>query len=283
MSTQPNPRAKGVSTMRGPLSGRTVIVTGAGCGIGATASRALSRAGASVVLAARDHQALEALAADISSTGGQALAIPLDITNPASMRRLVEQTLGAFGRLDAALNNATTEAGPPTSLAELSVDRFDTDIRVNLRGVFLAMKYEIRSMLRGGGGCIVNMVSTDGGEAAAGLAGHVASNFGVIGLTRTAAQDYADSGVRVNAVAAGPMLTDHPAWADARAQPLAAPRSPTGLLGCPEQAANAIVWLCSDAASFITGETLRLDRAFSPECRRQGFRWPAGRRTSGVC
>jgi NAD(P)-dependent dehydrogenase (short-subunit alcohol dehydrogenase family) len=232
---QPNPRAEGLSKVRGPLSGRTAIITGAGRGIGAVVSCALSRAGASVVLAARDDQALEALAADISSAGGHAVAVPTDITNPASVRRLVEQTLGAFGRLDAAFNNATTDAQPPTPLAELSTDGFDTDVCVNLRGVFLAMKYEIPSMLRGGGGCIVNMASSAGVEAVAGAGGNVASNFGVIGLTRAAALDYADSGLRVNALAAG-------------------------LFGSHEEVADVIVWLCSDAASFITGETLRLDR-----------------------
>jgi NAD(P)-dependent dehydrogenase (short-subunit alcohol dehydrogenase family) len=179
------------------LSGRTAIVTDAGHGIGAAVSRALSRAGASVVLAARHGHALQALAADISSAGGHPVAVPTDITNPVSVRRLVEQTLGAFGRLDAAFNNA------------------------HAHEVSLAMKHQIPAMRRAGGGRIVNLAPTTDTQAA------------VIELTRTAAQDYADSGVRINALAAGPHDN-------------------------AEDVANAVVWLCSDHASLITGETLHV-------------------------
>jgi NAD(P)-dependent dehydrogenase (short-subunit alcohol dehydrogenase family) len=191
--------------MRGALSGRTAIVTCAGHGIGAAVSCALSRAGASVVLAARDGQALEALAADFRSAGGHAIAVPTDITNPVSVRRLVEQTLGAFGRLDAAFNNA------------------------HVHEVSVAMTYQIPAMRRVGGGRIVNLAPTADTQA------------DVIELTRTVALDFADSVVRINAVAMG--RHDN-----------------------AEDVANAVVWLCSDRASLVTGGTL--DMAPGLEFRR---------------
>jgi hypothetical protein len=146
------------------LPGRIAIVTGADCGIGAATSCALSKAGASVVLASHDAQAIERLAADIASSGGHAVAVPTDVTNPVSVRRLVEQTLGAFGRLDAAFNNVQPDAVP------------------------LAMKYEIPPMSRARGGRIVNLAPTPA----------------VVQLTHTAALDFAASGVRIHAVTTGP-------------------------------------------------------------------------------
>ncbi|MEV0381450.1 SDR family oxidoreductase [Nonomuraea sp. NPDC050643] len=176
------------------LSGRTVIVAGAGRAIGAAVSWALSRAGARVVLAARDGRAIEELAARIGAAGGHAVAVPTDLADPVSVRRLVEQTLGAFGRLDAAFNHAYT------------------------RAVSLAMTYELPSMRPGGR--IVNLAPT----------------ASVIELTRAAARDRAGSGVRINAVTTGPG-------------------------GGPEDVAGAVVWLCSDDASLVSGETLTVSPA----------------------
>ncbi len=132
-----------------PLAGRVAIVVGASRGIGAATSRALSRAGAAVVVAARSEQALSALAEQITAGDGRALAVPTDVTDPASVRRLVEQTLGAYGRLDAAVNNAAAGGRRPTPLAEVAIEDYDTELSVSLRGVFLAMKYEIPAMLEG--------------------------------------------------------------------------------------------------------------------------------------
>jgi NAD(P)-dependent dehydrogenase (short-subunit alcohol dehydrogenase family) len=242
-----------------PLAGRVAIVTGASRGIGAATSRALARAGAAVVVAARNQQALAALAEQITAGGGRALAVPTDVTDPVSVRRLVEQTLGAYGRLDAAVNNAAGGGRRPTPLAEVSVEDYDSELAVSLRGVFLALKYEIPAMLEGGGGSIVNMASTGGLQPVGGLGGYVSAKFGVIGLTRTAALDYADRGVRVNALAPGPILTEQLQRAGEQAQQQAARALPIRRLGQPDEVAAAAVWLCSGESSFVTGATLVID------------------------
>jgi NAD(P)-dependent dehydrogenase (short-subunit alcohol dehydrogenase family) len=244
---------------RAPMTDRVAIVTGASRGIGAATARALAREGASVVLAARSEQALTEVADEIVAAGGCALAIPTDVTDAASVRGLVEQTLDTFGRLDAAVNNAAGGGRRPTPLADVPVEDFDSAVDVSLRGVFVCLKYEIPAMLRSGGGSIVNMASTAGLQAVGGLAGYVSSKFGVVGLTRTAALDYADSGVRVNALAPGPILTEQLQRAGAQAVDQAAGSVPVRRVGLPEEVAAAVVWLCSPASSFITGATLPVD------------------------
>ncbi len=244
--------------MNGSLAGRVALVTGASRGIGAATAWALSRAGASVVLAARDEQALSDVADKITAAGGRSLVVTTDVTDPVSVRRLVEQTLGAYGRLDAAVNNAAGDHRP-TPLAEVAIEDFDNELAVSLRGVFLAMRYEIPAMLDTGGGSIVNMASTAGLEAVGGLAGYVSSKFGVVGLTRTAALDYADRGIRVNALAPGPILTETLERAGQQAQERTAGSLPMRRLGRPEEVAGAAVWLCSAQSSFVTGATLTVD------------------------
>lgn len=241
------------------LTGRVAIVTGASRGIGAASARALAAAGAAVVLAARSEAALSALADEIGAGGGRALAVPTDVGDPASVRTLVERTVDAYGRLDAAVNNAAGGGHPPTPLADVAVDDFDSALSVSLRGVFLTMKYEIPAMLDGGGGSIVNMASTAGMEAVGGLAGYVSSKFGLIGLTRTAALDYADRGIRVNALAPGPILTDQVRAAGPQMQERIGASLPVRRMGMPEEVAAAVVWLCSPAASFVTGATVPVD------------------------
>lgn len=255
-STQQQPSSVGERPI---LEGRVAIITGASRGIGAATSRAFAAAGAAVALAARDEAALARLADQLLAGGGRAIAVPTDVADPASVERLVDRTVGAFGRLDLAFNNAAGGGPGPTPLADLPVDAYDSAIAITLRGVFLSMRYEIPAMLEAGGGAIVNMSSTAGLEGVGGLAGYVSAKHGVIGLTKTAALDYADRNLRVNALAPGPILTDNLERAGEDAQRLAALAMPMRRIGRPEEVAAAVVWLCSDQAAFITGATLPID------------------------
>jgi NAD(P)-dependent dehydrogenase (short-subunit alcohol dehydrogenase family) len=241
------------------VDAKVAIVTGASRGIGAAAACAFARAGAAVALAARDEDALASVSERISVAGGRALAVPTDVGDAASVERLVARTVDAYGRLDIAFNNAAGGGHLPTPLAEVAVEDYDSALEISLRGVFLSMKYELVAMLDGGRGAIVNMASTAGVEAVAGLAGYVSSKHGVIGLTKSAALDYAAQGIRINAVAPGPILTDRLEQAGEEAQRQAGLAMPMRRVGQPEEVASAVAWLCSDAASFITGATLPID------------------------
>lgn len=243
-----------------PLCDRVAVVTGASRGIGAATARALAAAGAHVVLAARDRGQLDEVAADITRTGaGTALVVPTDVTDTAAVAALMDRTLQAFGRLDIAVNNAAGGGHRPTPLAEVTVDEFDSAIATTLRGVFLGMKYAIPAMLAGGGGAIVNMSSTAGLQAVAGLAGYATSKHGLTGLTRVAALDYAEHGIRVNALAPGPIHTHHLEAAGEDGRAAAARAMPMRRIGEVDEVAAAVVWLCSDAASFITGTVVPID------------------------
>jgi NAD(P)-dependent dehydrogenase (short-subunit alcohol dehydrogenase family) len=243
----------------GRLEGKVAIVTGASRGIGAAVARAFSHAGAAVVLAARDGDALDRLAGELTEAGGRALAVPTDVTDGDAVARLVGGALSTFGRLDIACNNAAGGGHPPTPLAEVTVEAFDSAFAVNLRGVFLAMRHEIPAMLDSGGGAIVNMSSTAGQQAVGGLAAYVSTKFGLEGLTKVAALDYAARGVRVNAIAPGPILTDALGRAGPAGQQAAAAAMPMRRVGQPDEVAAAAVFLCSDDAAFITGTTLVID------------------------
>jgi NAD(P)-dependent dehydrogenase (short-subunit alcohol dehydrogenase family) len=241
------------------LEGSVAIVTGASRGIGAATARALAAAGAAVALAARDATALAALAAELTAAGRRAIAVPTDVTHEPSVAALVERTLDSYGRLDVAVNAAATAGRRPTPLAELGADAFDSTIATSLRGPFVSMKHEIPAMLESGGGAIVNVASTAALEGVGGVAGYVASKHGVVGLTRSAALDYAARGVRVNAVAPGPILTEHLQQAGVAIQQRTAAAIPMRRLGRSDEVAAAILWLCSEQASFITGATLPVD------------------------
>jgi NAD(P)-dependent dehydrogenase (short-subunit alcohol dehydrogenase family) len=246
--------------MNGTLTDRVAIVTGASRGIGAATARALADAGARVVLAARDETRLETVLAEIEAAGGTALSVPTDVGDPQDVERMVGRTLDAFGRLDIAFNNAAGGGHPPTPLSEVTVEDFDSALRINLRGTFLCLKHEIAAMLQNeGGGVIVNMSSTAGLEAVGGLAAYVSTKHGILGLTKTAALEYAARGIRVNAVAPGPILTEHLEHAGTAAQQAAAQAMPMKRIGRPEEVAAAVVWLCTDSASFITGATIPID------------------------
>jgi NAD(P)-dependent dehydrogenase (short-subunit alcohol dehydrogenase family) len=241
------------------IEGKVALVTGASRGIGASVARALSSAGAAVVLAARDGDALDRLAGELAESGGRALAVPTDVADAGAVARLVAQTVAHFGRLDVACNNAAGGGHPPTPLADVEITAFDSAVAVNLRGVFVAMKYEIPAMLATGGGAIVNMSSTAGIDAVGGLAAYVSTKHGLEGLTKVAALDYAEQGVRVNAIAPGPILTDRLERAGAGAQQAVAAAIPMRRVGRPDEVAAAVVWLCSDEAAFVTGTTLVID------------------------
>src|ERR1700760_597690 len=240
------------------MSGRVALVAGASKGIGAAPAEAVAAAGAAVVLAARDTTALRAVADGIQARGGRALAVGADVTDVASMRDVVDQAVSVFGRLDAAFNNAS--AGPlPAPLADIDPDEFDLGIATNIRGTFLGMKFQIPAMLASGGGAIVNMASLAGVTGVANLAAYVAGKAGIIGLTKVAALDYADQGIRVNVVAPGPILTHHLEAAGPQAQRGAAQSTPMRRVGTVIEVARAVRWLCSEQSSFITGTVLPVD------------------------
>ena len=261
-----------------PMSGRVALVAGASKGIGAATAEAFAAAGAAVVLAARDTTALKAVADGIEARGGRALAVGTDVTDADSMRHLVETALSAFGRLDAAFNNAS--AGPmPAPLADIDSDEFDLGIATNIRGTFLGMKFQVPAMLASGGGAIVNMASIAGLNGTANLAAYVAGKAGIIGLTKVAALDYADQGIRVNVVAPGPILTYHLEAAGPQAQHGAALSTPMRRVGTTAEVARAVLWLCSDESSFITGTVLPIDGGQAagnkpPQMYRQGQPMP---------
>jgi NAD(P)-dependent dehydrogenase (short-subunit alcohol dehydrogenase family) len=192
---------------------------------------------------------------------------------------LVESTLDTYGRLDAAFNNATD--GPmPAPLADIEPAGFDRGIATNIRGTFLGMKYQIGAMLQSGGGTIVNMASLAGVTGVAGLAAYVAGKAGIIGLTKVAALDYADRGIRVNVVAPGTILTHHLEAAGAEAQRHAALAAPMRRIGSPSEVAQVVLWLSSPASSFITGAVIPIDGGQSagakpPQMYRQGQPMPA--------
>jgi NAD(P)-dependent dehydrogenase (short-subunit alcohol dehydrogenase family) len=241
------------------MAGKVALVTGASRGIGEAVARAFAFAGADVALAARDAEALERLAGELGREGARALALPTDVGDAASVTAMVERTVEELGRLDFACNNAAGGGHPPTPLAEVPVEAFDSGIGVTARGVFLSLRAEIPAIAGSGGGAIVNVSSTAGSQAVGGLAAYVAAKHAVEGLTKVAALDHADQGVRVNAVAPGPILTDNLRRAGADAQEAAAAAMPLGRVGRPEEVAGAVVWLCSEAAGFVTGTTLTID------------------------
>ena len=262
-----------------PLHGRVALVAGASKGIGAATAVAFADAGAAVVLAARDAAALETVAQQIRARGGEATAIPADVSDDGSVRHLVASALDAYGRLDAAFNNAT--GGPlPAPLADIDPAEFDRGIATNVRGTFLGMKYQISAMLQSGGGTIVNMASLAGVTGVANLAAYVAGKAGIIGLTKVAALDYADQGIRVNVVAPGAILTHHLEAAGPEAQRQAALAAPMRRIGSAAEVASVVLWLSSPGSSYLTGAVIPVDGGQSagnkpPQMYRPGQPVPA--------
>jgi NAD(P)-dependent dehydrogenase (short-subunit alcohol dehydrogenase family) len=247
--------------MPGLLAGKAALVTGGAKGIGRATALAFAREGARVLLCDLDADAGRAVAREIGEAGGDARFRRADVTREDDVAALVAAAVEAFGRLDCAVNNAgITGTGGP--LASLSLDDFRRVIDVNLVSVFLCMKHELPVMQRQASGAIVNLASGAGLIAVPFLAPYCASKHGVLGLTKTAAVENAKTGVRVNAICPG--STDTPMLRGAMAaspdlEKLILASSPSGRLGHAEEVAEAVVWLCSDRASFVSGESMLVD------------------------
>ncbi|GJD40184.1 glucose 1-dehydrogenase [Methylobacterium bullatum] len=241
---------------------KVVFVTGAASGIGRAAALAFSAEGARVAIADRTEATLEHLRAEIEAAGGEVLAIRCDVSLPEEVEAAIAGTVERFGRLDCAFNNAGVE-NRATPVHEIELDEWDRILDINLRGTFLCMKYELAQMVRQGGGVVVNTSSGAGIRGVAGGAAYAASKHAIIGLTRSAALDYARKNIRVNAILPGnietPMMDRFTGGDVQKAIDL----EPVGRLGKPEEIAEAVLWMCSDLGGFVTGAATVIDGGWS--------------------
>jgi NAD(P)-dependent dehydrogenase (short-subunit alcohol dehydrogenase family) len=247
------------------FDGKVAVVTGAASGMGLATAQAFAEAGASVTLADRDADAAHAAAEKLSAAGLVAISIGCDVTDEAQVAAMIDQTVATFGRLDMAFNNAGIQA-PPSDAADETAENFDHVNAVNLRGIWAAQKHELRQMRTQGSGAIVNCSSLGGLVGLPERAAYHASKHGVIGLTKSAAVEYAPKGIRINAVCPGtidtPMVADMlTGQADAMAEIMK--QQSIGRLGRAEEVAAAVLWLCSPGASFVVGTALPVDGGFT--------------------
>jgi NAD(P)-dependent dehydrogenase (short-subunit alcohol dehydrogenase family) len=247
--------------MAGQLDGKVALVTGGGSGIGRATCLAMAREGAQVMVADIVVEGGQETVSLVKNAGGEATCIRADVSQASEVEAMVKQTIETYGRLDCAFNNAGIE-GPVCSTVEYTEEDFDRVVAIDLTGVWLCMKYEIPAMLQHGGGAIVNTASVAGLVGFQGISAYVASKHGVNGLTKTAALEYAKAGIRVNAVCPGVIETPMVKRAFEKSPGMeegVAAVEPVGRLGQPQEVAEAVVWLCSDAASFVTGLPMAVD------------------------
>ncbi|MCC3778867.1 SDR family NAD(P)-dependent oxidoreductase [Streptomyces sp. UNOB3_S3] len=244
------------------FSGRTVLVTGGGTGIGRAVALAFAREGARVVVAGRRAEPLRETVAAIEAAGGEATAVTADVTRPADVEALVERTVRRYGGLDVAVNNVGVLT-PPAKIADIPEDDWHTALDTNVTGVWLSMKHEIAHMRVNGGGAIVNISSNLGAhKRIPGLGAYAASKAAVSALTRTAALDHIGEGVRINAVSPGPIETPMSSRPGESARDKAERMSrdvPAGRAGSPQEVAAAVLHLASDEAAYTVGTELVLD------------------------
>jgi NAD(P)-dependent dehydrogenase (short-subunit alcohol dehydrogenase family) len=245
---------------------QVALVTGAGSGLGLATAKAFADAGAAIVLADVNEAAVRFVADELTAKGRRALAVGCDVTDDAQIEAMIAQTVATFGRLDAAYNNAGIQ-NVLADTADATREDFDRVTAVNLRGVWSCMKYELQQMRKQGSGAIVNCSSIGGIVGGAGRATYHAAKYGVIGLTTSAALEYAAHGIRVNTICPGmidtPMSDQMKAGGQTEALAAMLEQVPIGRLGRPEEIADAVLWLCSSGASLVIGHALVVDGGFT--------------------
>jgi NAD(P)-dependent dehydrogenase (short-subunit alcohol dehydrogenase family) len=255
--------------MVGLLAGKVTLVTGGASGIGRATALACARECAKLIIADMQEKGAQQTVHLATEKGGEAIFVRTDVTQATEVEALISTAVARYGRLDCAHNNAGISglgiAGDDRALtAEYPDERWHQVIAINLTGVWLCMKYELQQMLKQGEGAIVNTASAAGLVGLVGNAAYVASKHGVVGLTKTAALEYAKQGIRVNCVCPGYIQTPMtaPGMRDPDRMSRMIASEPVGRMGDPEEVAEAVVWLCSDAASFITGHTMAIDGGY---------------------
>jgi len=250
----------------GQFDGKVAIVTGGNAGIGRATAIAFAREGAKVVVSGRREKEGQEVVDEIKALGGEAIFVTTDVAKEEDVKAMVDKTVETYGRLDFAFNNAGVEQ-PITPLQEQTEETFDKVMNINAKGVWFSLKYEIPAMLKNGGGAIVNNSSVAGVIGMAGVPIYVASKHAVVGLTKSIALEFAKHNVRINAV--NPAAIETRMYEDFATDPAIKEflinAHPIGRIGQPEEVANTVVFLCSDKASFITGQALSIDGGFTTQ------------------
>ncbi len=252
--------------MPGTLAEKVALVTGGASGIGRATALTFAREGARLIIADMNEDGGQQTVHMITENGGEATFVQVDVTQATEVEEMISKAVETYGRLDCAHNNAGIGSRPRGLIHELPEESWDQVIGINLKGVWLCMKYEIIQMLKQGGGALVNTASIMGLVGSWSRSGaYNASKHGVVGLTKTAALEYAKSGIRVNAVCPGYIRTpliEEALTSNPEMEAQIIERHPVGRMGRPEEIAEAVVWLCSDAASFVSGHTMTVDGGY---------------------